>query len=289
MPLMKRRELLLAGLASLGVCAWPLPAQAQLPLRGRPLQFGVLPITSTRVLLGNYAPVQAYLERALGQPVELVTGPDFRTFHHNTMQGHYDLVVTASHLGRFAQLDAGWVPLVRYTALHQTLLVTSRERPLRQIEELRGRSLAGPDALTLSSIEAQDWLQTRGLRLGIDYKYLETPTPPSAAHALINGQSVLAVSSPQGLKNTPEALRDQLSVFASLVELPNLLWLAHPRLATHQATLRSALLGLNTPAVNVAAFFEATGYQSVREVSVAELASADKYLPRLRSALRVRP
>ena len=283
---MNRRKMLLTGAGSLGLCALPLAARAQLPATGRPLQFGVLPITSTRVLLGNYAPVRSYLERVLGQPVELVTGPDFRTFHHNTMQGLYDLVVTASHLGRLAQLDAGWVPLVRYTALHQTLLITSRERPLRQLEELRGRSLAGPDALTLSSIEAQDWLQSRGLRVGVDYNHLETPTPPSAAHALINGHSVLAVSTPQGMRNTPEALRNQLVVFASLAELPSLLWLAHPRLAAHQSLLKSALLGLNTPAAGVAAFFEATGYQSVREVPVSELAVADRYLPRLRESLK---
>ncbi len=283
---MTRRRELLVGMGVLGMGAWPLALQAQLGPLGRPLQLGVLPITSTRVLLRNYAPVQAHLERVLGQKVELVTAADFRTFHANTLQGQYDLVVTASHMGRQAQVDAGWVPLVRYTAQHRTLLVSARERPLKQVDELKGRSLAGPDPLTLAGTEALNWLQARGLRAGVDYTLIETPTPSSAVHALVNGQSLLAVSTPQGMKNTPEPLREQVTVFATLPELPSLLWLAHPHLASQQALLKASLLGLNEPAAGVAAFFEATGYQGVREVQVAELAIADKYLPRLRESMK---
>lgn len=284
MALIDRRALLLTGVLGLG--AWPLALRAHLVPLGRPVQLGLLPITSTRMLLGNYAPVQAYLERAIGQAVELVTAPDFRTFHLRTMQGEYDLVVTATHLGRLAQMESGWLPLVRYTALHRTLLIAARARPLGRIEDLRGGVLSGPDAVTLAAVDSHDWLQTRGLRAGVDYTYLETPTPSSAAHALVNGQSVLAVSSPQGINNTPEALREQITVFATLSELPSLLWLAHPRLASQMALLKSSLLGLNTPAAGVAGFFEATGYQGVREVQANEHALADRYLPRLREALK---
>lgn len=281
-----RRGILLQGMCAFGLGAWPLASPAQPATAGQPLQLGVLPISSTRVLLRNYTPVQAYLERTLGQPVELVTAPDFRTFHRGTLQGSYDLVVTATHLGRAAQIDAGWLPLGRYTALHRTLLIGRRAGPPARLEELRGQTLAGPDTLTLAAMEAFDWLQGRGLRGGVDYTYLETPTPSSAAQALINGQSLLAVSSPQGMKNTPEALREQIMVFANLPELPSLLWLAHPRLAARQNVLKSALLGLNTPAAGVVEFFEATGYQGVREVQSAELAVTDRYLPRLREVLK---
>lgn len=280
------RRLLLAGAGVATLGAWPLAWSAKLPSLGRPLQLGVLPITSTRVLLGNYAAVTAYLERTLEQPVELVTAPDFRTFQHNTLEGRYDLVVTAAHLGRMAQADAAWVPLVRYAAVHQTLLLHARDRPLRQIEELRGQRLACPDALTLATTEVVDWLQARGLRAGADYAHLETPTPPSAAHALINGQAVLAVSTHQGMKNTPEPLRDQLAVFATLPELPSLLWLAHQRLAPQQGLLKSILLGLNGKDAGLTAFFEATGYQGVRDIRANDIAVADRYLPRLRQALK---
>ena len=81
-------------------------------------------------------------------------------------------------------------------------------------------------------------------------------------------------------------MRKQITVFASLPELPSLLWLSHPRLAIHEAQLRSALLGLNAPAAGVAGFFEATGYQAVRQIPVDEFGAADRYLTRLREALK---
>jgi phosphonate transport system substrate-binding protein len=285
MASMDRRALLISGV--LGLASWPVAVRAQFPPLGRPVQVGLLPITSTRMLLGNYEPVKAYLENAMGQTVEIVTAPNFRTFHLRTIQGEYDLVVTASHMARLAQMESGWLPLVRYTAVHRTLLIATRARPLARVEDIKGGVLSGPDVVTLAAADAQEWLLARGMRAGLDYTYLETPTPSSAAHALINGQSSLAISSPQGINNTPESIRQQITVFATLPELPSLLWLANPRFAPQMAHMKSILLGLNTPSAKVAGFFEATGYQGVREVQDHEHAMADRYLPFLREALKV--
>lgn len=277
-----RRAGLLAGLGWLGLGVVPFTSRAQ----ARPLQLGLLPVTSTRALLKNYQWVEAYLARELGQPVELVTAADFRSFQIGTLEGRYDLIVTASHLARQAQLDAGYQPLARYRAMQRTLLLTARDRPLKNIEGLRGRSLASPDSLTLASIEAHAWLQARGLRPGVDYTLIETPTPPSAAHSVLNQQSVMAISTPQGLKNTPEELREQLEVFATLPEIPSLMWLAHPRIAALAPRLKAALLALTAESAEGRAFFEATGYVGLREVQAAELKAVDGYLPRLREILK---
>lgn len=286
---LRRRAGLLAGLGWLGLSVLPRTAWAQGTAPARPLLLGVLPVTSTRALLKNYQLLQAHLERQLGQTVELVTAADFRSFQANTLQGQYDVIVTATHLGRMAQLDAGYRPLARYRALHRTLLLTARDRPLKNIEELRGRSISGPDPLTIASIEAQSWLQARGLRAGTDYNWIVSPTPPSAAQALLNRQAVLTISSPQGLKNTPEELREQLTVFATLPEIPSLMWLAHPRVAALAPRLTTALLAFTAESAEGLAFFDATGYVGLREVSAAELNAVDAYLPRLRESLKAGP
>ncbi len=280
-----RRSGLLAGLGWLGLAALPGALRAQ-PAQAAPLQLGLLPITSTRVLLRNYQQVQGYLEQQLGQRVELATAPDFRRFQTQAQAGRYDLVVTAAHLGRLLQQDSGFIPLLRYRAPHRTLLLMARERPVQSLEELRGRTLAGPDPITLAAVEADAWLRARGLRAGTDYTLLDTPTPSSAAHAVLHQQSVLAVSSPQGLKNTPEPLREQLAVFATLPEIPSLLWLAHPRLAAQVPRLRAALLGFTADSEAGRIFYEATGYEGLREVPAGELRAVDAYLPRLRELLK---
>lgn len=283
---MTTRRKLLINMAGLGLGALPLVLRAQPWPLGRPLQLGVIPTSSTRILLRNYAPVQDYLQRVLGQAVELVTAANFRTFHFNTVQGAYDVVVTAMHFARLAQVEAGWLPLARYAALHQTLLLTARDRPLRQLKDLRGSVISGPDVLTVVSMEAQDWLEARGLRAGVDYTYFEMPTTPAAAHALVNGQSALFFGTPQGMKITPVELTAQIVAFVALPERPNLAWLAHPRLAAQRDLLQTSLMGLNEPSAGAAAFFEATGFQGMRAVSAAEMAGADKYLPRLREAIK---
>jgi phosphonate transport system substrate-binding protein len=283
---LRRRTGLLAGAGWLCLSALPRPVPAQVPVATRRLQLGLLPITSTRALLKNYQPVQAYLERELGQPVELVTATDFRAFQTQTLRGQYDVIVTASHLGRQAQLDAGYLPLARYRALHRTLLLTARDRPLKDIGELRGRSISGPDALTLASIETQAWLQGRGLRAGADYTFIATATPPSAAQAVLNRQAVLTISTPQGMKNTPEDLREQLEVFATLPEIPSLMWLAHPSLGALLPRLKAVLLAFSAESAESRAFFEATGYAGLREVQTTELNAVDVYLPHLREQLK---
>ncbi len=274
-----------SALWGLGLALWGPFVQAQTEATARTLRLGLLPITSTRVLLKNYQHVESYLERRLGLAVELESAPDFQTFHRNTLDRRYDLIVTAPHLGRHAQSDAGYVPLARYSAPHRTLIMMSKARPVRKVEELRGGSLASIDSLTLASSDSAAWLRARGLQAGADYAVVTTPTPASAAHALVNGQAILAVSSPQGVMNTPAELREQIEVFASLPEMPSLMWLGHARVGPLLPHVKAALLAFAADSVDAPAFFEATGYQGLRDVQPAELQAVDVHLARLRGLM----
>lgn len=239
------------------------------------LQIGILPISTTRILINNYQPLQHYLERELKRPVELITATNFRTFHFNTIAGKYDVVITAAHLGRLAQTEAEYVPLARYKAPHRTLLLTARDQPLKSVQDLRGKVVAGIDPLTLAANETRVWLKQQGLNAGTDYTLLETPSPISAAYSVQSHQSAIAISSPQGLKHLPENLKESLEVFASLPELPSLLWLAHPRLAAEVPNLKSALLGFTSESSEGAIFYETTGYMGIRDVTPKEAQSMD--------------
>lgn len=231
----------------------------------RALQVGLLPIWTTRVLIKNYQPLKAHLEQELKQPVELITAPDFKTFHTNTLKGEYDLIITAAHLGRLAQLEASFTPLTRYNAPHRTLLIVAKDQPLKSIQELKGKTLAGIDPITLAMNDTITWLSAQGLHAGTDYTLLETPTPISAAHSVHNHQSILAISSPQGMKQLPENMKANIEIFASLPELPSLLWLAHPRMKADISRFKAALLAFTPQTENGAIFYETTGYMGMRE------------------------
>lgn len=243
--------------------------------QSRPLQVGILPISTARILVKNYQPLQIYLERALNRPVELVTAHDFRTFHFNTIEGKYDVIITAAHLGRLAQTEAAYVPLARYKAPHRTLLIMAKDQPLKSVQDLRGKVVAGIDPITLAVNETMLWLRGQGLRAGVDFTLLETPTPISAAYSVKNHESVMAISSPQGLKQLPENLKQSIEVFATLPELPSLVWMAHPRMAAEAPNLKAALLGFTSLSSEGAMFYDATGYVGMREVSGEETKAMD--------------
>lgn len=248
-------------------------AEAQTQVKA--LQVGILPISTTRTLIKNYQPLQVYLERELKRPVELVTAHDFKTFHFSTIEGKFDVVITAAHLGRLAQTTAQYVPLARYKAPHRTLLIVAKDQPLKSVQELRGKVLAGLDPITLAMNESMLWLREQGLQAGVDFTLLETPTPISAAYSVKNHESVMAVSSPQGLKQLPEDLRGSVEIFATLPELPSLLWLANPRMKSEIPKLKAALLGFTPLSSEGAIFYETTGYMGMREVTNNEMQSMD--------------
>jgi len=255
---------------------WIIAPGISLAHEPRALQVGVLPIWTTRVLIKNYQPLKAHLEQELKQPVELVTAPDFKTFHINTLKGEYDLVITAAHLGRLAQLEAGFIPLTRYSAAHRTLLLAAKDQPVKSIQELKGKTLAGIDPITLAMNDTITWLSAQGLHAGTDYTLLETPTPISAAHSVHNHQSILAISSPQGMKQLPDNMKANIEIFASLPELPSLLWLAHPRMKADTPRLKAALLAFTPQTENGALFYETTGYMGMREPGNDDAKAIDK-------------
>lgn len=254
----------------------PALAQAQTQTHAGALQIGIVPMSTARILIKNYQPLHVYLERVLKRPVELVTAQDFRTFHFNTIEGKYDVVITAAHLGRLAQTEAGYVPLARYKASNRTLLLVAKDQPLKSVQEIRGKVVAGIDPITLAVNETKIWLRGQGLNAGADYTLLETTTPISAAYAVKNHQSVMAISSTQGLQQFPPSLKEQINIFATLPELPSLMWLAHPRMASEIPGLKAALLGFTPESNEGAIFYETTGYVGMREVTSKESRAMDQ-------------
>lgn len=239
------------------------------------LRVGILPMSSTRSLFKNYQPLQTYLQLEMKQPVEFITAPDFKTFHSNTIEGKYDVVVTAAHLGRLAQTNAHYLPLARYKAPHRTLLLVAKDQPVKSLRKLRGKVIAGIDPHALAMNEALSWLGAKGLHSGTDFTLMETPTPLSAAYALQGHQAIMAIGSSQSFKILPDNLKQDIEIFASLPDLPSMLWLAHPRIQADAPRLKAALLGFTSKSSGGEVFYETTGYMGMREVSAEELAAVD--------------
>lgn len=259
---------------------------AQDPVRVKALEIGVVPTLSARVLLKNYQPLQIYLERELKRPVEFSTAPDFRTFHFNTVEGKYDVIVTAAHLARLAQTQANYMPLASYKAANRAILLEAKDRPLRSIQDLKGKTLAFGDRTSLIVSQTVNYLREHGLLEGADYTLRETQSHNSAAYSVQNHQSVLAVTSPSGLKSIPDSIKDSVKVYATLPEVPSLTWMAHPRSASEVPRIKAALIGFVPGIEEGRQFYEATGYIGMREVTQDEMKVLEPYAQDVARTLR---
>lgn len=246
---------------------------------------GVLPIHSARILAERYEPLRAYLENHLKQPVRIESAVDFARFHARTLNGDFDLTLTPAHFARLAQKDAGFQALAQFTPDHDALLIHSAERPLAGLGDLRGAQLAVIDRLAITVMASLSYLEEQGLEAGRDYRVTEHRTHASAAYSLINGLSVAAVTTSQGLLQMPDELRRKLLVHKPIADIPVFVFLAKPEAARPQVERMQKLI-MDFPATTEgASFLKNIGYGGVVAASEVRLKRADAYLKATRKAL----
>lgn len=247
---------------------------------------GVLPVHSARVISERYEPLRSYLEKTLKQPVRVESAPDFRRFHERTLRGDFDLSITPAHFARIAQKDAGFLPLAQFRPDHDALLVTTVQRPLAGIADLKGRQLAVIDRLAITVTATLQYLETQGLEADQDYKVAEHRTHASAAYSLIGGLSAAAVTTSQGLLQMPDDVRRNLVIEKHIADIPAFVFIAKAdtnKLRAEQ--LRKALLAFPGESEGIE-FLAHTGYSGLIPVSESSMKRADIFLKEARKALK---
>ena len=169
------------------------------------------------------------------------------------------------------------MPLAVYKAANGAVLIEAKDQPLRSIQDLKGKTLAFGDRNSLNVMQTVNYLQEKGLREGVDYTLQETSSHSSAAYSVQNHQSMLAVTSPSGFKNIPDAIKGSLAIFSILPPMPSLTWMAHPRMASDIPKIKAALLGFTPDIEEGKQFYDATGYIGMREVSNEEMKALEPY------------
>ncbi len=271
-----------AGLALAAAPAAGGLAQAQ----QAPLQFGVMPNVSARILLGQYQPFRTFLEQELGRPVEVVTAPGLQAFQERSVAGAFGLVVTAANLGRVAQLDAGLQPIAIYEPRIPGTIVTLRDRPLTAAAELRGRTIAMTNPQSLVALKFIHWARAQGIEIGRDARATHARNEDSLAQFLHTAETRAAVMS-QGEFNAIRAdIRENLVIWQVFIRVPGFLVLLGARTPEAEAARITAALGRFPASTQGREFFTATGFNGIRPVTPADLAELDDVVEETRAFLR---
>jgi phosphonate transport system substrate-binding protein len=248
------------------------------------LRVAVVPYLTTSVLLKLFEPIRAHLEGELKRPVELYTAPDIRTHVRRIQKPDFDAVITAAHMGRLAQLDAGYVPVAGFESPLKGIITVHKESAIRDISELKGKTLSVNDRLLLVSIVTLQDLRNRGLRFE-DVRFVSSVTQNSSLLSVARGDVDAAITAIFTLNQIPEAQRQDIRTIYTTDRLPNVMFLANPRLsAAERDAMRRALTGFGrTPAGEQ--FFATSGYNGIVPLDDAYMKTIDIYIPETRRIL----
>lgn len=180
LPPLSRRRCLLAG-----ALVWAgLPARAN----QERLRLAIIPHLPAAVLMERYATLGRHLERELGQPVDLVSAPDYRSHALRVAAGDYDLVVTAPQFVHLALTDGGYQPIVSIGRNLTTHIAVRADSPLDGLASLRGQRVATSDMLSLPAINGAALLERAGVPAA-SYTLHYYPNNSAALHALLIGDA----------------------------------------------------------------------------------------------------
>lgn len=274
MPSLTRLLVLLGGLL-LGITAWAGPARA--------FSIGVAPHSSARLIIGMYQPLRQHLERTLGQPVEIVTAPDFTEFARRAMQGRFDLVITTGHQARLLQTDAGYLPLLTYQAEFRAVALVPRDSPVKTHADLDGATVFGLSPASLVTLWGEHWLLRNGIR---DTNMRYVSAADSIAQLLLKGEGKLAFTSLANYQNLPPGIQSQLLIFDESLSMAGRVYLLNQRHGNRREDTEKALWRFaETP--EAAEYFAQHKLKGYRRLAHRELNEMEPYANEVRKQLKL--
>jgi phosphonate transport system substrate-binding protein len=244
----------------------------------KPLVLGVFPYITPGKLMQLHAPLRSYIEQTMGRPVEIVTAPNFDDFVERTRRGDYDIVLTAPHLGRLAQVRDHYIPLV-HTAHHVIAVFLARkDSGIRNLGDLRGKTIMIAESTSIVSQLAVETLRRAGIEPGKDITIRPTSTHNNALYAPVRREADASVTGIVLWQKVEPDIKDQMVEIGSSKPAPGFMALANPRLTADQANrLQSALIGFPDTAEG-RAYINSTGFKGFVAVTPSVLKEMDPYI-----------
>jgi phosphonate transport system substrate-binding protein len=276
---MKRRELITKGTIALSLFSKIQGVQAQ----NKPINIGVLPNVSARIIATQYEPMQNYLGQKLDRTVTVSTATDWASFYRNAKADQYDVIVSAVHVARLMQLDLGMRPIASYQPNIKGLFITTKTSSEQSAKAVKGQQISMANPASLVAFESERWLDRQGFKLDSDYKVLKVRGDDSVGATLIRGESAAGVLSMGEFNSHPQQIRDQLKIVQIFAEVPSFVVLTNPKFNLEfGANLAKQLGEFSELSTDGKLFEDRTGFKIKAIVNDKELAMMDAFVDKTR-------
>lgn len=156
-----------------------------------PIRIGMIPDAgATQVSVEQKAPLQAYLEKALGRPVRLVIPTNYNATVEGLGNGSLDI----AYLGGLTYVKAheryGAIPLVQREADRNfhALFITQANSPIKSLRDLKGKRFAFGDINSTSGhLMPYYAMQKAGIDVDKDLKFRYTGSHAATVKAVESG------------------------------------------------------------------------------------------------------
>lgn len=214
---------------------WPLSTW------GQTYSFAVVPQFPAVEVFRTWRPLLDVLEQETGFKFELKTSETIPKFESAFLAGEADFAYMNPYHAVMARKAGGYIPLVRSSESLSGILVVRTDNPIRDINELKGASIAYPAPNAFGASLYMRALLGERFRIPTEPVYVQTHV--NAYRAVIRGDSPAAGGIRTTLEREPAEVRDKLRV---LYETPATAWhpvAAHPRVpAAVRVAVRNAFL-----------------------------------------------
>lgn len=282
---MPMRPFFSVALVVIGMLATLFAAAAAWSQDATPFRIGIAPHTSARVIIEQYQPVRRAVEAAVGQPVEIITAPDFTAFAKRALEQDYDMAVTTGHQAQLLKSDAGYRPLLTYAADFRGVVIAAAGSGRDTAESLRDSTVLGLSPSSLVTLWGQHWLKDKAVP-NVQIRYVSAAD--SVAQLVLSGEAVAGFMSLANRHKLAPEVQAKLTTIAESPAMAGRVYLLNARKAALFDKIHDALLAFGATTEGKA-YFDTNALGGYREVSDAELAAMEPLADEVRRVLKAKP
>ena len=242
------------------------------------LQFGIFPYVSPVQMVEFHNPLRTRLQEALGTDVTLVSAPGFKEFVKRTREGQYDIILTAPHLGRLAEVQSEYQRVAQTQHEVQGVYLVREDSSLQSLSDLEGKTITmvGRAAIITQMVEHQ--LRQLGLEDGRNVTFRITRTHNNAMYAPLRGESEASVTGILLFNKIGEKDRQKVRIIGKTPTAPGFMLMTGKRIgaAQHEKIAEAALNFAATPEGKK--YMAVTGLKRFDPVDKAQMEALDPYI-----------
>ena len=196
----------------------------------KPISFGFFPYVSPAKLIKHQKGLIDHFTQGISQPISISTASNFREYIDNVKAGKYDIIYSAPHLARLAEIKYGYQRISMTTHKIRAFLLVPKQSDHKNITDLKHKTIAiGPPLAIVHQIAVQT-LHDQGMQQGKDYTLNVTKTHDNAIFSLINGDSDAAITGIKIWKTLRPHYKNKLRVLSSSIKSPGFMILGNSKI-----------------------------------------------------------